>query len=274
MPRNDFIYFPTLNQLEEILTKEQRRPVAQGKTHLHYPDFASIIALVTSLGIDASFFTNSYSKEDIHTKNLPQVAQRMVEQVVRVVTKLPDTNTGIYDQIYDYLSKEDALETCDIVFVFGSKTMARIERAVALMKQRRGRLLVISGGMPIYEKERRVTESEIYKKYALEQGIAENTIVTEDTSISIPDNVRSSLNLLDNKGIAFKSVALVNSPYCQRRGWAHFKKYLPDSTKMVRANAQTVPKYSKNEWYMHEDGIRVMLNECIKMKIAVILNTA
>jgi uncharacterized SAM-binding protein YcdF (DUF218 family) len=133
---------------------------------------------------------------------------------------------------------------------------------------------MISGESPFYAPDNPVTEADRYKQLAMEQGVAADKVITENKSVTIPDNVRSSLNLLDEQGVQCSSLILVNSPYTQRRGWIHFKKYLPDTVKIVRVNSDTIGKYHKDKWFANEDGVRTLANEFVKMKIATTLNTA
>ena len=274
MTRNDFTLFPRLDELLEIIAKEQQRPLPKGKDAVHYPDFTEIEKLLHKFEIDYSFFSENFALNELKNKNLPEVARKLSDSAVRTIVDAQVNHIELFDEVYDYLAEEDVLEKSDILFVFGSKSNTRIEKAVELMKQGYAKLLVVSGNAPIYDKGYTITEAERLKEYALSKGITSDQIIIENTSISVPDNVRSSLNLLDKEKIVFKSIIIVNSPYSQRRGWAHFKKYLPDEIKVLRVNSKTIEKYSKNGWYTNEDGVRVIMNESIKMKIAVILNTA
>ncbi|HED38668.1 MAG TPA: YdcF family protein, partial [Ignavibacteria bacterium] len=125
-----------------------------------------------------------------------------------------------------------------------------------------------------YGNNQSATEAEIYAQIAVDAGVPKNSIIIENKSITIPDNVRSSLNLLDKKGISYGSIILVNSPYTQRRGWVHFKKYIPDTIKLIRVNSETGEQYKKDFWYKNPTGIDVVIGEFLKAKIAVSLNTA
>ncbi len=275
MSRNDFIQFPQLDELLEIIAKEQQRGLPVGKENKHYPDFSFIVRLLHYLQLDTHFFADTYTADDLKEKNLPDMARELSDSVVIKIQQIDHILiSSLCNEMYDYLSEEDKVEEADILFVFGSKSNTRIEKAVTLMKEGYAQYLLVSGSAPIYGKENTITEAQRLKQFALDHGINKEKILVEDGSISIPDNVRSSLNFLDNKGIPYNSFILVNSPFSQRRGWVHFKKYLQDEVRVIRANAQTLEKYSKDGWYKNEDGIRVIINEFIKMKIAVVLNTA
>jgi uncharacterized SAM-binding protein YcdF (DUF218 family) len=172
------------------------------------------------------------------------------------------------------LAEEDIPEKSDIIFVFGAKTPFRIEKAVELYHQGFGEKIVISGRGPHYEDAQSTTEAELYARIAMQNGVPLSALITEDQSITIPHNVVCALNLLETAGIVYSSLILVNSPYVQRRGYAHFRKYTPDTIKLLRVNSDTGDKYKRNTWYNNQVGIETILGEYIKAKVAVSLNTA
>ena len=226
MKRANFTQLPDPKELQDILAIEARRKLPVGKKKAHYPDFLLIMELSDRFNLPFDIFSKDYNPKTLERYDVVEDGEKLIEQLKdRILSSKPSTeNTELFSKIYDYLSKQDKLEKSDLIFVFGSKTLARIERAIELYKNNFSNLIIISGGNPIYEQDKKVSEAERYKLVALEKGVPEKDIITESKSITIPDNVRSSLNLLDEKGIKFNSMILVNSPYVQRRGWCHFKK--------------------------------------------------
>jgi len=277
MDRKDFTKLPSTEELKDILAIEAQRDLLPEKEDKHYPDFTSMIELLDRFNLRYDIFSKDYDPETLEKYDIAEEGKKLIEQLkekILSLKKVLEKDRKLFNAAYDYLSKEDKIEKADLIFVFGSKTPLRILRAVDLYKSGFSDLLIISGGNPFYEKENKISEAKRYKGIALEAGISEEDIITEDKSITIPDNVRSSLNLLDKKGVSYKSIILINSPYVQRRGWAHFKKYLPESVKLIRVNSETADKYQRDNWYKNSEGISVIANEFIKMKIAVMLNTA
>ena len=261
---------PNSSQLQQILAKEAERPHAHGKQDIHFPDFSTFIVLLEYLNIPTAFIKNNIPDE---ADNFIDRSRSVIDQVVsKILATSPPS--PLLNNLYGYLSEQDEQEVSDLIFVFGAKTLSRIDTAVELYKNGYAKQLVISGGNPIYVQKTMKSEAEIYKNYALQKAVPKDAILIESKSLTIPDNVRSSLNMLDETNVNFSSIIIVNSPYSQRRGWAHFKKYLSDNIKIIRKNCSTIEKYSKDNWYKNEDGIRIYLNEFIKMKVAVLLNTA
>lgn len=275
--RTKFTQLPEGQELQNILSKEAKRPVPKEKQNKHYPDFSSAIQLLRKYSLSPDIFTQEWTSRDssIILKQSKILISKLTETILNSrQSKASRENISLFDKVYDYLAQEDPLEKADLIFVFGAKTLFRVEKGVELYQKKLANLLMLSGGHPSYKSNPIVSEAEIYKEFALEKGIPDSNIITEDKSITMPDNVKRSLNLLDEKAIHPHNIILVNSPYNQRRGWAHFKKYTPKGVKLIRVNCKTGPKYSKENWYKNEDGIRAVINSFVKMKIAVILNSA
>lgn len=277
MSRKDFTKLPSTSELRDIINAEAKRDVPIEKIGVHYPNFSLVVELLNTLELPTEIFTNEYKSESLDDDNLMEKGNALIEQAKNKILSLElnQTQIGLLNRIYDYLSEEDIPEQADLIFVFGSKTPVRIEKALELWIKKLSDTIMISGGSPFYKKdEQQVSEAEQYKDLAVTYGVLSENILVETKSFTIPDNVRSSLNLLDEMGRGFSSIILVNSPYVQRRGWVHFKKYLPDSIKIIRVNSATIDKYQKDSWFRNAEGIAVILNEFVKMKIAITLDTA
>lgn len=251
------------------------KETCQKEKNIHYPDFLLVIRLLKQFSLPSEVFSKDFIPQDLIKKDFIEETHDLTKHLVKRIldSRLKRNDIKLFDEIYDYLSEQDNPERADLIFVFGAKTLARIEKAIQVYRKGFSSLIMISGAGPFYEKNRKSTEAERYRDFAIRTGIAGKNIIIEKKSITIADNVRRSLNLLDKKGIGYESIILVNSPYTQRRGWVHFKKYLPDNIKLIRINCLTIEKYQKDNWYKNRDGIKIILSEFAKMKIAVILNT-
>ena len=157
--------------------------------------------------------------------------------------------------------------------MFGAKTSLRAEKAIELYQQGWSRKVIFSGHGS-YTNRDSLPEAERGYAFARQAGIPDEDIIVENRSITIPDNVRTSLNLFDRLNFKPTRLILVNSPYSQRRGWCLFQKYLCEDVSVIRHNCQTTTPFSQDRWFQHKTGLEIVLNEFIKMKIAVTLNTA
>ena len=259
-------------ELTKILAQEQFRPVAAGKESEHYPEFGSIVALLKAAELPTAVFTDNIKT----IQEAVAQADALLEQCVGTLLTLggDDNFIKMFDAAYDYLSEADDVSPSDLIFVFGGKTIARIETAVDLYEQKYAPKIFLSGGSPIYGTTNNGSEAAVYRDYAVAAGVPNEAILVEQTSITVPDNIRASLNMLEAMGEQPQSLILVNSPYVQRRGWCIFKKHLPDTVKLYRVNCSTKPEYSRSEWFKQEPTMRIVLNEFMKMRASVIYNTA
>lgn len=276
MKRDNFNQLPSSAVLNDILSAEAKRVFPEGKEEEHYFDFSPIEKLASHFGLNAEFLSTSFSQQDIAGHDLFGQGKILIENLKKELLsgELDAAVVEACNSVYDYLAEEDVPERADLIFVFGAKTPLRIEKAIELYKQSLSGRILISGRSPHYIENQSASEAGTYASIAMDQGIPSSALITEEQSITIPDNVRSSLNLLDDRGVTYSSLILVNSPYVQRRGYAHFKKYLPDAVKLIRVNSGTVDQYKRDAWYKNDAGIDTVLSEYIKAKVAVSLNTA
>lgn len=265
---------PDSKELQDIIAYEAQREIPPENTDAHFPKFEVFIRLLDELKLDASLLRDDFSAEDWIGGDCQKRAAALVEDLVDKMIHASNKDLlPLFDAIYDYLSEEDGLKKADVIFVFGAKTPLRAEAAVKLYEGGWSQRIVFSGHGP-FTGRTEITEAEMYRDLAVKAGVPLADILLEAKSITIPDNVRSSLNLFDEIGFKPKSIILVNSPYAQRRGWSLFRKYLPESVGLIRRNCGTGEKFSRRGWFTNPEGIKVVANEFIKMKIAVTLNTA
>ena len=270
--RSDNSVLPGAAELSKILETEVFFPVAPGKEDIHYPEFETVICLLDELDLKSDVFTRDMA--DIH--ETVAEGQRVIDEVVAALTasKPTDRVVELLNGAYDYLSESDELKAADMIFVFGGKTPLRMEKAAQLYNDSFGSIVFISGGNPIYSGVNQMSEAERYYKIGSDAGIPKGKMILETNSITMPDNVRCSLLIMKSLPIDRESIILVNSPYTSRRGWAIFKKHLPESVELVRVNSDTKPEYARDEWYLQERTARVVLNEFVKMRASVVHNTA
>lgn len=261
--RTDHTQIPTSAEISEIVAAEAKRQKPASKVGVRYADFSKIIQLYETYGLDPSIFVHSAQTTqqilDAGAKDIP----KLIEQIIN-----NRQNQSQLDEAYDYLAEEDELSPGEFIFVFGSKGNYRAEKAIELFKMGFGQKIIFSGHVPSYADKSAVPEAEIFANLAIDKGVPPDAIITESESITIPDNIRRSLNLLDEKSIPYASFILVNSPYAQRRGWCVFKKYTKDNVKILRANSLTKPEYSRDMWFKNQDGIAVVLGEYFKLRNA------
>jgi hypothetical protein len=275
--RTQSIQLPSYEELCNIVSFEANRKVLSKKENIHYTNLSCIIELLREFKLPTTFFDSSFKFIDFQNPRLfHEVTSIFSDLVDNILEAQNDTNKKIlFNKLYDYLSEDDMKQKVDIIFVFGSQTTFRTQKAINLYKDGYAPKILISGKCPFYKNSKDIIpEAKKLAEFAMENGIPENDLILEQESITLPDNIKRSLNILESKNIPHDSLILVNSPFSQRRGWAHFNKFSKDDNKLIRCNVDTIShKYSKDGWYKNEDGANTIVKEFIALKMGEILNS-
>lgn len=275
--RTESIQLPSYDELCSILLLEGSRQIPETKEHTHYTDFSSILTLLKEFKLSTKFFDSHFNFIDFKDPSLFDEISSMFNALVNNILEIQDNDHKqiLYNNLYDYLSEKDGIQKADIIFVFGSKSTFRIEKAIKLYKDGYAPKILLSGKGPFYENNKGgISEAEKLAKFAIEHGVPKSALILEKESITMPDNVKRSLTMLECESIPHTSLILVNSPFSQRRGWAHFNKFSIGNTKIMRCNTDTVSEqYSRNGWYRDEAGAKTIIKEFIALRMGEILNT-
>ncbi len=270
--RTHFTALPSIAELKKIMAVETVRDIPKAKERLHYADFSFAKALLKHFHLPEHYFDRDLTLADVEKENLLEVINTIANDLLeRILSSPPEID--LYNAIYDYLSEEDIPQPSELIFVFGAKTPARIETAIELYKKGLAPKMMLSGGNPFYAQSH-ISEAEQYQEIAINHGVRAEDIIIEPKSVTIPDNVGTSLKQLASMGHTVKSFVLINSPYSQRRGWCVFKKHTLEEVKLYRVNSSTGDQYSRANWYKNPEGVKIIFNELVKLKLTVILNTA
>ena len=265
---------PEIKELEAILQREAKRRVAPGKENKHFANFELLIRWLELIGLPTDILNQDLTWQELVILGA-RVQSQIVSRTLRIIKEGNRELENLMRNITKYLGEEDTPQQSDMIFVFGSKSLARIEAAVNLYKQGLAPRIFISGGMPIYEK-REKSEAAIFKEWAIEHGVPSRDIIIHDTAISVPDNVRGGLNMMDKLSIPYKSIILVTVWFAMKRSWAHMIKYVSQDTKLYRVNSVLTPasNFTTNGWWKNEIGIKIIFNEFGKLKISEVLNSS
>lgn len=278
MARTSPFELPSYAELVAILGKEAERVVPEEKLAIHFSDFATIVALLRYFNIEDRFFAADLKFDDLADGAIfASVTSMFTTLADRIASSdTSDTERILFNDAYDYLAEEDELAPADVIFVFGLKTTFRVEKAIRLYRERIAPKILISGRCPFYEIGRDgLPEAETLANFAREQGVPNEALILESDSITVPDNVKRSLNLLEQGSIARCRIVLVNSPCAQRRGWAHFSKFSQQGTELIRVNVDKVSEqFSKAGWYHSEAGVKLILKEFFGLRLSTIINSA
>ncbi|MGE7932181.1 YdcF family protein [Viridibacillus arvi] len=173
-------------------------------------------------------------------------------------------------QLTDFLFKnlEDDNEKGDVIFVPGSsKTVTyRLPKAIQLYNEGRAKKILFSGG--VIWGNTNLNEAQLLKQRAIELGIPEEDILTEDLSLHTKENVLASLLILDR---AFelhniKRILVVTTRYHMRRTLLNLKTFMPEwiQYSMCSVDDNTT---KANNWFENPYGrkrVEMEANKIIK----------
>lgn len=159
-------------------------------------------------------------------------------------------------KVWDYHQMNRPLQKADCIFVLGSHDTRVAERAADIYLQGLAPLLIFSGGLGRLTKDLwSETEAELFAKIALQKGVSENDILTENRSTNTGENILFTRQLLQEKELNPQSFILVQKPYMERRTYATFQKQWPGKTVYV-----TSPQISFEDYPTAEAPVEKVIN--------------
>ncbi len=262
---------PLVEELRQILAAEAKVPVPTSKTDSHFVSFEVAIELSRQIGVDSAWL----SDDPEHTFENGASAQLAgAAWVEAVLPKLSSTPIEQQNGLFDYLSDEDVFDKADIAVVFGGKSLFRPAKAAELYHAGKVSKIMPTGGRPVYAGADYVPDAETYAEELRKLEVPEEAIIVEDKSITVPDNAYRAIAAISELDLDRPRVVLVNSPYALRRGYGHFMKHCPENWQVFRVASEVKPEYQRDVWYQSPDVARVILNEYVKMRTSVVLDTA
>lgn len=171
------------------------------------------------------------------------------------------TNSTI-SAINQLLFIEDTPQQADLIFALGSREMEVIKKAVELYQQKPAPFLLISGGthdINIHTTK----EAEIFKDFAMQQGIPEERIITEAAATNTKENFVFTKALVEAT-IGFQNVhkvILVGKNFHARRSIMTAKQWWPDHIKYLFVPIVDQRNIQPNNWWLNEIARLRVLDE-------------
>jgi hypothetical protein len=265
---------PQIEELLTIISQESKRRVPPEKVflNLNLLDFKPLFELMDYVGIeyDKALFTDSAYEFLVGYKELENIKNKLVE----TLSSLPALASELLlklEAIYSYLQEDDSAvieqssSSFELGFVFGSTTTIRMQKAIELYNQGKISKIMVSGHKPFYKESIR-TEAEVLQEYALSQGVAHTDIIIETKALTIPDNVKRSLDLFEETDYFPESIVLITSPFNMRRAYTDWLKFCPVyySPTIMRQCSSVSDTLSAKHWYKSENSLHIVLNEYFK----------
>ena len=122
----------------------------------------------------------------------------------------------------------------------------RIMTAYRYLDQNPSAMCIVSGGQGADEL---ISEAESMKRVLVEQGISEDRIILEDRSTGTDENIRFSIEKMNEYGIS-GSVTIVTNEFHQLRAKLIADKYgLESYSVSARTSLWLLPTYWLREWF-------------------------
>lgn len=260
MPRTSNTELPSESELWEILAKEsQRASIHNDYLRLHPDIFTPLKKLCFKNSVECNW-VDTY--EQVGLTELDRQLRACFDELESVLLNQSDT---LSTAVYDSLVIESVPNQADAVFVFGSPSDIRIKKAVELYKANFSDKIVISGQGPVYATHAQ-SEAERMAKVAIQEGVPSSALILESKAITIPDNVKRTLDLFERIEFQPTRLLIVASPFVLRRCMMDWYRFTP-------WNIETIPIASdlmsydltREGWTTTSRGIRVVLNEYAKL---------
>lgn len=146
----------------------------------------------------------------------------------------------------------DTGETTTYGIVFGNSMLIkeRVESAVLAYQSKRITKVIFTGGRNGISNEEKdgISEAQKMKALAIQKGIKESDIITEEESNNTFENIDNTMKLLKQENIS--EVALITSEFHLKRCMAIMKKKYPNIKTIL------IPSFDgftdKNNWYLSD----------------------
>jgi uncharacterized SAM-binding protein YcdF (DUF218 family) len=148
----------------------------------------------------------------------------------------------------------------DLCFVLGSPSISSIEPAIDLYLQGFTQNILISGYGPLPQQ---TPESQSYKTYAIENGVPEKAILTEDCARNTFENFVFSAPIIET-ALGWKNiqtVAIAAKPFHMRRALMTALRQWPKHVRYIMRPSNYPDDPPAETWWQTEAGRRFVLSE-------------
>ncbi|MDP2812101.1 MAG: YdcF family protein [bacterium] len=165
------------------------------------------------------------------------------------------------------------LEKADCILVLGNNDLRVAERGAQLYLDGFAPYIVFSG-TGFGHKHRKdmlatnwqKAEAEIFADVAIKMGVPKENIILEKNSTNTGENIIFTKKLLAEKQLYPKKIILVQKPYMERRAYATFKNFWPQTEVMVTSQQISFTDYP-NKAITKDKLINIMVGDLQRIKI-------
>lgn len=148
-----------------------------------------------------------------------------------------------------------------IVALSGGDTQARTDEAVSLYQHGWAPKLIFSGAAA---DKSGPSNASAMRRQALQSGVPESAIITEEFSETTHQNAQLSSSVLANND--YRKVIVVTSSYHQRRAGLEFRNYVGVETQVVNHPVKRDNQWSE-WWWLTPTGWWLAASELIKISL-------
>ncbi|MBP2017684.1 uncharacterized SAM-binding protein YcdF (DUF218 family) [Symbiobacterium terraclitae] len=144
-------------------------------------------------------------------------------------------------------------EAGDVIFVFGGRTLDRVQQAAGLYQAGKAPLLLLSGGTKFGRRDQ--AEAIAMQEEALRLGVPPEAILIETESNHTVENVLCSLVVLHRRvGLhRIRRLIAVTRPWHVRRSLLALRTYLPRWIEAVSCPVD-LPGFDPDRWWDHPEA--------------------
>ena len=158
--------------------------------------------------------------------------------------------------ISEFLFLNDEPSRVDLCVVLGCKYPETMDGAIDLWRRGWATRILITGHGP---KEDQLKEADLFRDYALEQGVPDDVMIIEREARNTRDNFELSRPLVEWGGV--KKVAIVGKPYHMRRALMTAQQFWPADIEYILLPSQLPQDLKAHNWWESEWGRTRVLDE-------------
>lgn len=168
--------------------------------------------------------------------------------------------------VWNYLKMNQEVHKADCILALGSHDVRVAHRAAQLFNEGFAPYIVFSGGFGRLTGNFPKPEAEVFADEAVRLNVPKDKIIIEGKSTNTGENIKFSMELLQEKGLSPDSFILITKPYMERRAYATFKKLFPDKV-VTPTSPQISFKEAPYDGFTQEDVINIMAGDLQRIKI-------
>ena len=178
---------------------------------------------------------------------------------------------ALVEKIWDYHQLHHELSRADALLVLCSHDTRVAEYAAQLFLEGWAPLLIFSGGLgSITRRLWREPEADQFAAIARALGVPPQSILIENASTNTGENIVFTRRLLAARGLAPRTVIVVQKPYMERRSFATFRKLWPDPRVIVTSPPATLDEYLahySNDNLSEDEVIHIMVGDLHRIRV-------